>query len=75
MAARKRKLKLTESWKDKIRVSMLLNRLDNHIFKNDEMTSTQLDAAKFLLNKVMANPPTDTTVEHSGSIAFGWIVE
>lgn len=73
MAARKRKVQLTESWKERIRVSMLLNRLDNHVFGETEMTSTQLDAAKFLLNKVIANPPADSKVEHSGAVSFGWL--
>lgn len=64
MAARKRKLKLTDSWKEKIRTSMLLNRLDNHILGDTPMSSTQVDAAKFLLNKVISNAPTQN--EHSG---------
>ena len=73
MAARKRKVELTDSWKEKIRVSMLLNRLDNHIFNGDAMTSTQLDAAKFLLNKIIANPVEKKEVEMSGVMGLKWM--
>lgn len=73
MAARIKKINLTESWKDKIRVSMLLNRLDNHIFNNVEMSASQLDAAKFLINKVVANPVAETNVNHSGSLTVEWL--
>jgi hypothetical protein len=60
MAARKNKIKLTETWKERIRVSMLLNRVNNHALGEEEMTSTQLDAAKFLLNKIISNAPTQS---------------
>ena len=51
---------------------MLLNRLDNHILADSPMTSTQVDAAKFLINKVISNAPADTTVEHKGVVGFKW---
>lgn len=62
MAARKNKVKLTESWKERIRTSMLLNRVNNHALGETEMTPTQLDAAKFLLNKIISNAPTQSEV-------------
>jgi hypothetical protein len=70
MAARKRKIQLTESWKEKIRISMLLNRLNNHVFDDEPMSASQLDAAKFLLNKVIANPAIDQNVNHSGEFTL-----
>ena len=75
MVARKRKIQLTESWKEKIRVSMLLNRLNDHVFGEAEMSNTQLDAAKFLLNKVIANPAQDANVNHSGefTVNLPWL--
>ena len=62
MAARKNKIRLTENWKERIRASMLLNRLDNHVLGDEPMSSTQLDAAKFLLNKVISNAPTQSEI-------------
>lgn len=73
MAARKRKIKLTENWKEKIRTSMLLNRVNSHALGEVEMTSTQLDAAKFLLNKTISNAALDSNVNHSGEVQFGWL--
>lgn len=64
MAARKNKVKLSENWKERIRTSMLLNRLNNHALGEEEMSSTQVDAAKYLLNKIISNAPTQN--EHSG---------
>lgn len=77
MAARKNKIKLTESWKERIRTSMLLNRVNNHALGEEEMTSTQLDAAKFLLNKIISNASTDQNVNHSGHFTIGlpWLTQ
>lgn len=58
MAARKNKVKLSENWKEKIRTSMILLRLNNHALGEIEMTPTQVDAAKYLLNKIISNAPT-----------------
>lgn len=73
MAARKNKVKLTDTWKERIRTSMLLNRLNNHALGDEEMTSTQIDAAKFLLNKVISNAPTQTELSgpNGGDIPVG----
>ena len=60
MEARTRKTTLSENWKEKIQTSMLLNRVNNHALGQVEMTSSQLDAAKFLLNKTISNAPTET---------------
>lgn len=63
MAARLR-LSHQEDVKKKIQASQLINRLQNHAHGEIEMTSTQVDAAKFLLNKILSNAPTQN--EHSG---------
>lgn len=63
MAARTNKVKLTESWREKIRTSMLINRLQNHIIGRIEMSATQLRAAEILLRK---NLPDLQAVTHSG---------
>lgn len=65
MAARKNKVKLTEAWRDKIRTSMLINRLQNHIVGRIEMSPTQLRAAEILLKKSL---PDQQAVVHSGDV-------
>jgi len=70
MAARKNKVKLTESWKERIRTSMLLNRVNNHALGEEEMSSTQLDAAKFLLNKIISNAASEQNVNVAGSVGL-----
>lgn len=71
MAARLRQTH-QEDVKKKIQASQLVNRIQNHALGETEMTSTQLDAAKFLLNKLISNAPTEQSVEHSGAIQFVW---
>jgi hypothetical protein len=51
MAARRNKVELTEAWREKIRASMLINRLQNHVSGRIEMSPTQLRAAEILLKK------------------------
>lgn len=63
MAARLR-AKHQEEIKAKIQTSQLINRLQNHIDGQIEMSSTQVDAAKFLINKTLSNAPSLN--EHSG---------
>jgi hypothetical protein len=46
-----------ESVRQKIQISQLVNRLQKHGLGEVEMTSTQIDAAKFLINKRMPNLP------------------
>lgn len=58
--------------KAKIQTSQLLNRLQNHIDGTIELSSTQIDAIKFLMNKTLSNAPTitdnKTDVSMSGKI-------
>jgi len=53
MAARKRKVELTQSWKDKIQASVLGLRLYDHAIGKIEMTPTQIKAADILLRKLV----------------------
>lgn len=52
MAARKRSLSLNEEWRTKIQISMLINRLNDHIFNGKRLEATQLKAIEILLRKV-----------------------
>ncbi len=72
MAARLRKTH-QEDVKAKIQASQLINFLQNHALANECASPTRIDAAKFLLNKLVSNAPTDTTVQHSGQVAFEWL--
>ena len=53
MAARKRKVELTESWKEKIKVSVLGLRLYRHALGEIEMSVTQIKAADIILRKLV----------------------
>lgn len=55
MAARINKTTLSKAWREKIRTSMLINRLQNHVAGRIEMTATQLRAAEVLLKKTLAD--------------------
>lgn len=63
-----------EDVRKKIQASQLINFLQNHALKGDsEVAQSRIDAAKFLLNKSIANPATDNNVNHSGTVKFGWM--
>lgn len=63
MAARKRKVSLTESWKDGIRVSMLMGRLYGHALGDNDMSQSQIKAAQIVLSKLV---PDLNRAEHTG---------
>lgn len=71
MAARL-KAKHQDDVRTKIQTSQLINRLNKHIDGSIELSSTQIDAAKFLINKTLSNAPTVTenTTELNGNIKF-----
>ena len=64
MAARLNR-KHQESIREKIRGSQLVNRLEDHIFGELDLTPTQVNAALGLLRKVV---PDLKATEHSGEI-------
>jgi hypothetical protein len=76
MAARKDGLH-SERVRQRIRVSQLVNRLQKNALGEVEMSASQVDSAKFLINKVMANPPErkELTGPDGGSIPLGLTVE
>lgn len=63
MAARKRSAVkpggMPESWREKIQTSMLINRLQNHVKGDVELSNTQVTAALGLLKKTA--PDLQTT--------------
>ena len=56
--------------REHIKVAKLLKRLQEHALTDLQMTQTQVDAAKFLLNKKIPNPPTKSEI--SASLTVNW---
>lgn len=67
MSARSSKVVLHEQWREKIRASMLLNRLRDHVLGKCELSATQVRAAEVLLRKVL---PDLAAVEHTGEVTI-----
>ncbi len=67
MAARLR-LRHQEDVKKKIQASQLVNLLQDHALKGKELDSTRVDSAKFLLNKLLSNAPTEVSGPDGGPI-------
>lgn len=63
MAARKRKLTLSDNWKDNIRAGVLAQRLYSHATGECEMSNTQIKAADIILKKLV---PDLGRTEHVG---------
>jgi len=53
MASRKRKLALTEDWKERISAGVIVDRLLKHVSGDLELSSTQISAANILLKKII----------------------
>lgn len=53
MAARKRKVNLSDNWKDGIRASNIMRRLYDHCNGDVEMSMSQINAAKIVLSKIV----------------------
>lgn len=73
MAARKNKIKHDEDTRKKIQTSQLINRLQDHVLGTVDLSASQIQAAKILLDKSLPNlqaTTTDANVNHSGSIAW-----
>lgn len=67
MAARIRRgtkeIPMSEDWKNKIRAKQIINRLESHVIDDKEMSSSQVQAAKILLGKIV---PDVNKVTHEG---------
>jgi hypothetical protein len=55
-----------ETVKQKIQATQLVKRLQDHVLGEVEMSQSQIDAAKFLLNKRLSNAPTEVKQELTG---------
>ena len=77
MAARKKPLHPVkiENMKEKIKTTLLIKMLQDHALEDNGASNSRIDAAKFLLNKVISNAPAitenDTTL--SGTIGVNQV--
>lgn len=53
MPARKNKTTLSDTWKERIKSGVILDRLQKHIEGKLELSNTQVAAAKIMLSKVV----------------------
>lgn len=65
----KNRQQLYQAWRDKIRASVLINHLRNHVLGRIELSPTQIRAAEILLSRVMPTlQATDLTAsDHDGN--------
>ncbi len=74
MAARKKPLHPVkiENMKEKIKTTLLIKMLQDHALEDNGASNSRIDAAKFLLNKVMSNAPviTETDMNMNGSVGL-----
>jgi hypothetical protein len=76
MAARKRKILLSDEWKDKIRAGGIMTRLLAHVQGEIEMSGTQIKAADIILKKIVPDlARTETTGKDGGPVdhTFRWL--
>lgn len=53
MAARKRKVVLSDDWREKIRAGVIMQRLLSHVNGEVDLSATQVASAKILLGKIV----------------------
>lgn len=60
--------------RQRIKAEQLVKLLQDHALgekqKAGQVTATRLDSAKFLLSKVLSNPPQQ--IEHAGEVTLQW---
>ncbi len=75
MAARLRQRHQDEI-KQKIQGSQLVNLLQDHaltgFYKGEELSATRIDAAKYLLNKIISNAPQEVDQTINGNMSISW---
>ena len=74
MAARLRKTH-QEDVRKKIQASRLIGLLAEHAEGKREMSSTQVQSAKILLDKSVSNAPEELDAEHHHEVVIRWASE
>lgn len=72
MAARLR-ARHQDDVRKKIQASRLIGLLAEHAEGKRDMTSTQVQSAKILLDKSVSNAPDESHHEHSGELVVKWL--
>lgn len=73
MAARKNKIALSEEWKEKIRISQIINRLNQGFFGEVDLTPEQIRIADMLLKKVVPDlARTENKTDFDGKMTISW---
>lgn len=69
MAARKRQVRLSEEWRERIRAAAILQRLDRAAMGEVDMTPSQLKAAEIVLRKTIPDlNKTELSGPNNGNI-------
>jgi hypothetical protein len=74
MAARLRKTH-QEDVRKKIQVAGIINKLQQHLNGEVELSKTQVASAKILLDKTMSNAPQEGEFEHHHELEIKWASE
>jgi hypothetical protein len=67
MAARVNKIRHDDETRAKIQTSQLINRLQDHVFGQAEVSATQMKAIELLLRKTL---PDLSAIDHSGDMTL-----
>lgn len=70
MAARNRK-GLSENTRERIKTTMIVKRLEDHIDGRCELSTTQIQAARILLDRTL---PSMSQVEHTGEVEHHYVM-
>ena len=62
--------RVADQVRQRIQASQLINRLQAHVDGKVELSPTQIQAAKILLDKSLSNAPTDMNMH--GSFSVNW---
>lgn len=76
MAARTNKIRLSDNWREKIKIGVIIDRMMKHVDGEVEMTNSQIKAAEILLRKVAPDlARTELTGEDGNDmkIAVTWL--
>ncbi len=59
-----------QSVRDKIQASQLVNSLQNHVFGKVELSATQVNSAKYLIDQAIGKAPQPITGEDGGPLTL-----
>lgn len=62
----------SEEVRARIQVGLLVNRLQSNGLGEITMTPSQVDSAKFLINKALPNLPERSEVDLTGNVSLNW---